>query len=285
VLLLVSFQRAWGVDPGFASDHLLTANVTFQTSRYADANQRRAFADRAIERILNLGKRMYYGVEITPTTRFFTVVGVVGQHAMRGVEDLLGTVGAYFVPHAQSELPVTRMAFAIRTMGDPPSVVNAVRAEIAAIDPDLPLFDVQTMEERISNQLTLRRTSMLLSVGFAVLALFLSALGTHGLLAYRLAQRFREFGIRLALGSSSGTVFTLVVSEGARVLAVGLGVGMVGAVALSHVISSQLYGTRPLDPVLLVATVAILAVVALLASMVSAKRAAQVNPVSVLNDA
>ena len=230
-----------------------------------------------------LGKRMYYGVDVTESTRFFTVVGVVGRHAMRGLEDLVGAVGAYFVPDAQSELPVTQLTFTIRTMGDPHGTVNGVRAEVTELDADLPLFDVNTLEERIGDSLKPRRTPMLLSVGFALLALLLSALGTHGLLAYRVARRSKEFGIRLALGSTPAKLCTLMLSEGVTVVGLGLTVGTVGAIVLRDRIASQLYQTSSFDQVLVATAIVILAVVALLASALSAKRAAHVDPVSMLN--
>ena len=229
-----------------------------------------------------VGKRMYYGVDATDPTGFFTVVGMVGAHAMRGLADRRAA-GAYFIPHRQSRLPVTQLTFAIRTAGDQISVLDAVRSEIAAVDPDLPLFDVRSMEERIQSRLTPRRTPMLLSLGFALLALFLAALGIHGVLANRVAQRLREFGIRLALGSSPEKLFMLIVSEGVALLALGLSLGMAGALALSDLIRSQLFETQPLDPGLLAATVAILAAVSLIASAVSARQAARIAPVTVLN--
>ena len=373
VLLLTSFQRLLSADPGFSTARLVTATVDLSPVRYEDADGRRQFPERAIERLRRvpgirtvgltdglpfgtccgtivvspegsvpsggagaiapnrvvvdegyletmgipllegrfftgrdtvdspsvvmvdpvlarrfwpdespLGKRMYYGVDATDTTDFFTVVGTVGTHAMRGPDDPRDA-GAYFVPLRQSRLPLTRLTFVIRTAGDPTGVLNAVRSEIAALDPDLPLFDVQTMEERIQSRLTPRLTPMLLSLGFALLALFLAALGIHGVLAYRVAQRVREFGIRLALGTSPAKLFRLIIFEGLVLLALGLGLGMAGSVALSDVIGSQLFQTQPLDPGLLAATVAILAAIALLASAVSARQAAHTIPVTVLN--
>ena len=124
---------------------------------------------------------------------------------------------------------------------------------------------------------------MLLSVGFALLALLLSALGTHGLLAYRVARRSKEFGIRLALGSTPAKLCTLVLSEGVTVVGLGLTVGTVGAIVLRDRIASQLYQTSSFDQVLVATAIVILAVVALLASALSAKRAAHVDPVSMLN--
>lgn len=231
-----------------------------------------------------LGKRMYYGVDITSTTSVFTVVGVVGEHAMRGVEDMLQPGGAYFVPLSQADLPVTRLAFAIRLSGDPAAIVNAVRAAVTAADADLPVFDVQMMEDRISRRLSPRRIPMLLAAAFALLALFLAAFGTHAVFACSVAQRSREFAIRLSLGSSPSRLFRLVALEAVGVLTVGLAIGIAGAVSLSHAITGVLYQTRPLEPVVTVTAVTVLVVVALSASFASASRAARVDAVAALLD-
>jgi putative ABC transport system permease protein len=116
------------------------------------------------------------------------------------------------------------------------------------------------------------------------LALFLSALGTHSVLAYRVARRSREFGIRMALGSTARQIFTRVLSEGLSLLGVGLLLGLVGALTLSRAIASQLYKTEPLDPILLIAAIMILGTVAVAAASGSARRAARTDPIVVLND-
>lgn len=125
---------------------------------------------------------------------------------------------------------------------------------------------------------------MFLSIAFGVLALFLSALGTHSVLAYRVAQRSREFGIRMALGSTARQIFAGVLSEGLGLLSVGLVLGLAEALMLSKTIATQLYRTEPLDPILLVGAVMILATVAIAAASGSARRAARTDPIIVLND-
>jgi hypothetical protein len=231
-----------------------------------------------------LGKRVYYGVEVTRGTQFFTVVGVVESHVTQRLDGAVSAAGAWFVPYAQSQLPIERLSLAIRTTVSPFAVLDEVRSQVRAVDPEISLFDVGTMDERISHHLTPRRIPMLLSVAFGVLALFLSALGTHSVLAYRVAQRSREFGIRMALGSTSGQIFTRVLSEGMSLLGLGLVLGTAGAVALSKAIASRLYHTEPLDPILLMAAVTILGTVAVAAASGSARRAARTDPIVVLND-
>jgi predicted permease len=227
-----------------------------------------------------LGQQMHGDVEITDDTTFYTVVGVVAAHTLYGLVDVPEPIGAYFYPHTQQ--PLRSPTFAVRTEGEPHSVVSAMRGAVAAIDPELPLFFVQSMEERIAERLTPRRTPMVLALGFAALALLLSGLGIYGVLAYRVTQRTREFGIRIALGSTSRQVFRIVLSEGLAVLAVGLGLGVAGAFLLRRLLASQLYGVRPTDPLVFLTVIVVLGVIALLACVVPARRATLVDPVSAL---
>jgi predicted permease len=231
-----------------------------------------------------LGKRVYYGVEVTQGTQFFTVVGLVESHVMQRLDGAVSAAGAWFVPYAQSQLPIERLSLAIRTNVNPFAVLDELRREVSTVDPEISLFDVMTMDERISHHLTPRRIPMLLSIAFGVLALFLSALGTHSVLAYRVAQRSREFGIRMALGSTARQIFARVLSEGLGLLGVGLVLGLGGALALSTAIETQLYRTEPVDPILLMGAVMILATVAIAAASGSAWRAARTDPIVVLND-
>ena len=228
-----------------------------------------------------LGGQLYNDVELSDETTRFTVVGVVAEHALRGVVDMPDQVGAYFFPAAQRS--IRSPTFVIRTDGDPRAVINAVRAEIAALDPELPLFFVQTMDERMAEGLTPRRTPMFLALGFAVIALFLSAIGVYGVLAYHVTQRTREFGIRMALGSSTRQLFRLVLSEGATMVVVGVGLGLVGAVLVRSAVANQLYDVSALDPLVIGSVVTLLGLVALGACALPARRATQVDPMSALN--
>ncbi len=227
-----------------------------------------------------LGQQMHGDVEITDDTTFYTVIGVVASHILYGLVDVPEPIGAHFF--ANSQRPLGSPTFAIRTEVDPHGLVSALRAEVAAIDPELPLFLVQSMEERIAERLTPRRTPMMLALGYAGLALLLSALGIYGVLAYRVTQRTREFGIRIALGSTTRQVFRLVLSEGLTMLGVGLGLGVAGALLLRRFLANQLYGVRATDPLIFVAVIVVLGGVALLACMVPARRATLVDPVSAL---
>jgi len=215
-------------------------------------------------------------------TRWLKVVGVVRSVRL---EDLAGTgspVGAFYFPYAQ--YPSRGFTFAIKTTTETSSVERAVRAEIAKIDPELALFDVRTMVERAELSVDSRRTSMMLSLGFGVIALFLSAIGIYGVLAYLVTQRRREIGIRMALGSTSAGVVKLVVREGLLLVAIGLILGFAGTVTLQKALANQIYGIRPLDPVVLGGVIVLLGIIAFAACVLPAMRAVRVDPVIVLSE-
>jgi putative ABC transport system permease protein len=158
-----------------------------------------------------------------------------------------------------------------------------VRAELAAIDPELVPFGVQTMAERTNQTLARERLAMGIAVAFGGVALFLSALGIYGVLAYLVAQRSHEIGIRMALGSTVRQVFALVLREGFVLVAFGLVLGVAGIALLGRALQSLVYGVAPTDPVLIVIVALVLTGTALAASVLPARRATQVNPIVVLN--
>ena len=204
---------------------------------------------------------------------------------MRSVrlEDLAGTrtaFGAYYFPYAQE--PWRVYTFTVRTTSDPASLARTVRAAVARIDPELALFDVRTMGERAELSVSSRRTSMMLALAFGGLALFLSAIGIYGVLAYLVAQRRREIGIRVALGSTGAGIVRLVLREGMLLVAIGLAAGLAGAVALQNAVANQVYGVRPLDPLVLGSVAALLGIIALVACVAPARRAVRLDPVRVL---
>jgi len=185
------------------------------------------------------------------------------------------------IPFAQEVSPAA--TFAVKSDLDRATLISGVRRAIAEIDPELALFDIRTMAELTDASLMSRRTAMVLSLGFAVMALFLAAVGLYGVLAYLVTQRTREIGIRLALGSTASGIFELVLREGLILVAVGLIVGLGGAVALRSAIESQVYGVRSFDPWVIGIVLLTLGAVALAASTVPAYRAARLDPVRVLS--
>jgi putative ABC transport system permease protein len=234
-----------------------------------------------------LGKVMFWPnnprnpATIDEKTRRVTVVGVVAE--MR-VDDLSGnrnTAGAYFLPFAQ--LFTRSYRFAMKSATDPESLIPALRTELRKIDPAAPIFEFRTMKDRVDASLVSRKAGLMLAMAFAGIALFLSAVGIYGVLAYLVSQRTREIGIRMALGGTMRSIFGLILSEGLLLGGVGLVLGLAGTVALRGTLANQLYAVGPTDPAVIALAVAVLAVIALAASILPARRAAQVNPISVLN--
>jgi putative ABC transport system permease protein len=213
---------------------------------------------------------------MTPTTKTFIVVGVIAPMKLETLVDARAQPGAYYFPLAQQ--PARMLTVAVRTDGDPTMVSRAVRDAIHSVDRELPVFDLQPMDHWMTKALASRRTAMLLSLIFSAVALFLAAVGVYGVLAYLVAQRRKEIGIRLALGASARAVFGLVMHEGVVVTALGLGVGAVGVFGLQRALQSQLFGIAVTDPVVLVVMTGLLASVAATACAVPAWRASRIDP-------
>jgi len=191
-------------------------------------------------------------------------------------------VGAYYFPFAQD--PGRNMVLATRSAGEPAAITQSIRSIVREIDPELPFSNVMPMQQRVDQSLVNRRTPMLLASLFGAIALFLAAVGIYGVLAYQVAQRRKEIGIRLALGSDGRRIFGLIVSEGMLLLAVGVGLGLVGAFGIRTAMATQLYGVQPMDPIVLALVTAVLGVVAFFACAVPARRAARIDPLVALSD-
>ena len=161
-------------------------------------------------------------------------------------------------------------------------MISALRKAIVEVDAGLPLYDVRTMQERIDESLIARKSPMVLAMGFGLVALFLAGVGIYGVLAYMVAQRTREIGIRMALGSTTERIFRLVVLEGFALLGIGLTLGIAGTLALAKYVESLLFGVRPVDPYVLAGVAGMLALAALVACVLPAQRAARVDPVVAL---
>ena len=185
-------------------------------------------------------------------------------------------------PYAQTPEPVVTLA--VRTRDNPLPHLPAIRQALAAVDPDQAFYAERTVPELLASSIARRRVNLWLLSGFAAAALALAALGLYGLIAYSVRQRVREIGIRMALGAEPRGVLALVLREGMLLTLAGLGLGLLAAVPLSRLIASQLYDTGRLDPVALGSVVAIFAGVAALASLLPARRAARVDPATVLRE-
>ncbi|MBI3401153.1 MAG: ABC transporter permease [Acidobacteria bacterium] len=235
-----------------------------------------------------IGRRMYFPGDlkdltaITDKTVFHTVVGVIADMKLHDLTEGQQSVGAYYFSTDQD--PSGGLTFAVKTAGDPLSLTSAVRGALNGVDRELPVYDTQTMDQRMEKSLVSRRSPVVLSLSFGAVALFLSAIGIYGVLAYLVTQRRREIGIRIALGSSTGAIFELILREGLWLVGAGFVLGGVGAFALRKSLESQLYGVSAADPVVLVAVTATLALVALTACALPARRATRIDPIVALTE-
>ena len=207
------------------------------------------------------------------------IVGVVGDTKTSTLEAESGE--QIYTPHAQDG-SWGFMALAIRTAGDPAALTTVVRREVAALDPDLPLFNVRTMEDVVAASVGTRRVSMLLFAVFAAAALLLAAVGIYGVMAYSVTQRTQEIGIRLALGAQKGDVLRMVVRQGMTLALIGIAVGVAGALGLTRVIANLLFGVKAADPLTFAAISLLLALVAFAACYLPARRAAKLDPMIAL---
>ena len=234
-----------------------------------------------------VGLRMYEPdprnlTETGPNTIWYRVLGVVRSVRLEDLSGKGNPEGAYYFPFAQNNS--NNYTIAVRAAVDGSAVAQSVRSVIAALDPELPLFDLRTMEEREELSLSSRRTSMLLALAFGLLALFLAAVGIYGVLSYLVAQRRREIGIRVALGSTQGRIVKLILREGFVLVGIGLILGVIGSISLRTIIASEIYGVGSLDPLVIGSVAIVFGLISLAASMLPARRAMQVDPAIVLSE-
>ncbi len=188
----------------------------------------------------------------------------------------------FFAYRPLSQRYRAQMTLHVRTAGDPRGVMNQVRAEVRALDRNLPLTDVMTLEEHMRVPLAPAQLFAWLSSAFGVLALLLAATGLYGVMAYLVSGRTREFGIRVALGARSGDVLRLVLSEGLMLVCLGVLLGLLASIALTRVLQSVLYGVSATDPATFACVALLLTAVALVACYIPARRATRVDPMVAL---
>jgi putative ABC transport system permease protein len=226
-----------------------------------------------------IGKRIKPGIsagEKKPEWR--EIVGVVSDVRNRNLSSDLRE--GYFIPEAQ--IPFNQMTMIVRTTNDPHGLITAVQNEVHSMDQEVPVFGVKTMDEYISATVAAPRFNATLLVVFAAVALVLTIVGLYGVMSYSVAQRTNEIGIRMALGAQSGDVLRLIVSQGFKLVLLGLGLGLAGAFALMSIISSLLFGVTWKDPLTFAIVAVLLAFVALLACYIPARRATRLDPLDAL---
>jgi predicted permease len=234
-----------------------------------------------------VGRRLYSPsdsndlTKITPQTDFFNVIGVIREVQMLDPRADVTPVGAYYFPFSQ--FPRRGLTFTVKTRGDSATIQNDMRRTLAALDSQLPLFRVQPMQAWIDTALSGRRIPMLIAAAFGVVALLLSGVGIYGVLAYGVAERRRELGVRMALGGSTMSVFRLVLGDGLRIVGIGLAIGLASSLAVSQVLKSQLFNVAPINPLVLGSVTIILSGVAIVATAIPALRASRINPNVVLS--
>jgi len=255
--------RDFGNDDRIGSPHVAIVNETAARTFFG--------AEPAIGRRL----RVYWN-----DSREVEIVGVVGD--IRHGQLRMKPTGCLFLPNGQQPFPFS--ALVVRTVGNPEMLVSAIRREIHSIDPDQGIGRIETLQQIVADSIAEPRAQTTVFMAFAALALILTCVGIYGVLAYAVAQRTREIGVRLALGATRPAMFAFVLRGGVGLTAVGSIVGFGLAVALTRFMQGLLYEVKPLEPVAFAAVGAIIAMVAIAACAIPARRATRVDPALVLRD-
>jgi putative ABC transport system permease protein len=223
-----------------------------------------------------LGKRVRFGPPES-NEPWHTVVGVVG--AVKHESLSLTRRKTVYLPHA--EITMDDMALAVRA-ANPDNLTPAVRGQVKAMDPDLPIINVRTMTEVISRSVWQPRLYAILFGVFAAVALALASIGVYGVMAYSVSERTREIGVRVALGAQRRDVLKLVIAQGMALTMIGAGIGLGAALALTRLMQSMLFEVSATDPLTFAGLAALLSVVAMLACYLPARRATKVDPMIAL---
>ena len=264
--------RAFATADGRPGQESAIVNRRFVAMHFADE-------DPLGRRIKMLTSPNFVPLADSPEPTWLTIVGVSPDIRQRALQDPEPDPVVY-VPH-RTESPRGSVLI-LRTRGDPGAVTALVRDTMRVLEPDLPLFNIQTMDELLADQRWMFRTFGSMSATFALIALVLSAVGLYAVTAYSVTQRTQELGLRVALGAEPGRVLWLVLRQGLMQLAIGLPIGLAGAFGVGRLLESVLVQTSPTDPVTLVSIVAVLVGAAVLACLLPARRAAHLDPSAAL---
>ena len=224
-----------------------------------------------------IGKHVKFGLGAAKDP-WRMVVGVLGDVHHLGLE--IAPRPEVYRPYIVN--PLGAPVFAVRATGDAQTLTAAIRERLRAIEPEVPMFNVATMEQLLAQSLQARRLSVLMLTGFAGVALLLAAIGLYGVISFAVGLRTHEIGIRVALGAEGGSVVRMIVAQGLRIVLAGLGIGLAGALAIGPLLAHLTYGTGSRDPIALVAAAAALLTVGCVACYLPARRAADLDPVEAL---
>jgi predicted permease len=234
-----------------------------------------------------IDKRVSTGLRVTVTPgkpvkstppQTWQIVGVIGDTKQQS----LASDTTPEITVSASQWPRFLMALVVRTSGDPLSLTSAVRTQVSDLDKNLPVYDVQTMDEMLSAQIASQRFNAGAVAGFAGLAVLLAGVGIYGVMAYTVTQRTHEFGVRIALGAAPGNVLRMVLSHGLRLVLIGVALGLGASLALTRLMTGLLFGVRPTDIETFTLVTAALIVVALTACLIPAHKAMRVDPIVAL---
>jgi predicted permease len=207
-----------------------------------------------------------------------TIVGVIADARTESLADP-GIPQMYFDIYQR---PAKFLALYLRGQVEPAAISKQVRTQVQAVDPNLPVFHAETLNEVLSSSLSVRRFSMEMVALFAATALLLAGLGIYGTISYLVNEKSREFAIRFALGAQKHDILRMVLRQGLTLAAVGAGIGLVGALIVSHLMAGLLYGVSPYDLSIFTGVTAVLTVVAIAASYIPALRAMRLDPITTL---
>jgi putative ABC transport system permease protein len=235
------------------------------------------FAERYFPNDDPIEKQFTFG-DANDNPKWIRIVGVVRDTKRQGLD--APTRIESWMPHAQ--VASGSMQVVVRTAGDPQSLIGAVRGAVWSLDRNLPIQQIQTMEQILAEGVAQRRLNMLLLGFFAAVALILAAVGIYGVMSYVVTQRAHEIGIRMALGARIGDVIRLVVGQGMKLALLGVGIGLIATFALTRLMATLLFGVSATDPLTFIAIAVLLLAVALLACWIPARRTTKVDPVIAL---
>jgi predicted permease len=233
-----------------------------------------------------IGKQIHDYFDLAGLKRnLYTIVGVVGNIQYGNPQSQQTPFEAYYPPiQNPTQMPVNNVTIAIRSEGDPRLLITSIKKIASELDPNLPVYNVGLLDDQVANAFTTERLASVVVGLFSGAALLLAAVGLYGVLSYSVVQRKREIGVRMALGAQSATILNLVIKQGLTVVGIGLLIGLLAALALSHLITNLLYEVSAVDYASIGLSVLILSLVSLIACLLPALRATRIDPLTALHE-